>query len=243
MVNLKNLLESDPTLLAADAALVEYAAKQVKRDYLGASVIGEPCSRKLWYGLQPDIERKPFDAASLKRFADGFYVEDVTIKRLRAVSGVELWDRQEDGEQIGGKLFNGKFGYHVDGVIRGLIQSPKTPHVFECKAVNEVKFNKFKKLKLELGEKQTLAAWDVIYFAQAIIYCYLLELTRHYTVVCTPGARDWDSCRTEANNKMGEQLLRKSERVINAKDAPERISNDKNFYLCKFCDYRDACHG
>lgn len=242
MVSLKNLLSEDPTLLAADQQMLLKAAQGKPRDYLGASSIGDPCSRKLWYGLQGDIPRKPFDVASLKRFSDGFSGEDVVIDRLRKVPGLEIWNRTEDGGQIGGECFGGKFGYHVDGVCLGLIQSPKTYHCLEVKIVNNKKFDKFVKLKTEMDEKLVLAEWDAGYYAQAVCYMDLLELTRHYIIVATPGVRDWASCRTNANPAMAKGLMNKAERIIFAKEAPERLSDDPAYYICRWCDYADTCH-
>ena len=40
---------SDPTLEAVDAAIVKNN-QQEPRTYLGASGLGDSCSRKLWYG-------------------------------------------------------------------------------------------------------------------------------------------------------------------------------------------------
>ena len=241
-MNLKDILATDPTLEAADRILEDKAALEPSRKYLGASSIGDECSRKLWYRMQPDIQGERFDALSLKRFADGFHGEDVIIDRLRAVPGIEIWNRTEDGGQIGGTLFGGKFGWHVDGVILGLLQAPKTPHVLEVKVVNEKKFKLMDKLKQTHGEKKALAEWDATYYAQAVIYMDLLDLTRHYTVIGTPGTREWTSCRTDANPKMAKMLINKAERIINAKEPPERMSNDPCFFKCKWCAYNEICH-
>lgn len=234
----------DPTLAAIDRAIEERAAGQPRRTYLGASAIGDECERKLWYSIRPDVPRKPLDAASLKRFEDGHHGEAVMASRLRMVPGVELWTADEHtGGQIGGTLFDGRFGWHVDGVIRGLLQSPETPHVWEHKQVGQKKFDEFGKLKRERGDKQTLAAWDGVYYAQAVLYMELLDLTRHYLTVCTPGGRDAASCRTEANPTMAKALLAKAERILSANEPPSRLSERPEFFKCRWCDFREACHG
>src|SRR5436305_400208 len=98
---------TDPTLVAIDRALEERAAGKPRRYYLGATAIGDACERKLWYSIRPDVPKKPFDAASLKRFADGHHGEAVMAERLRMVPGVELWTADDQtGGQIGGTLFN-----------------------------------------------------------------------------------------------------------------------------------------
>lgn len=233
----------DPTLAAIDREMERRASLEPRRSYLGASAIGEPCERKLWYSIRPDVPRRPFDAASLKRFEDGHHGEAVMAGRLRTVTGVELWTLDDrNGGQIGGTLYDGRFGWHVDGVIRGILQASATPHVWEHKQVGQKKYDEFRKLKGIHGEKRTLAAWDAVYHAQGVVYMELLDLTRHYLTVATPGGRDYDSCRTEANPTMARALLAKARRVLDASEPPARISERPEFYKCKLCDYRETCH-
>lgn len=234
----------DPTLAAVDREIERRAAAEPRRTYLGASAIGDQCERKLWYSIRPEIPRRPLDAASLKRFEDGHYGESVMAERLRMVPGVELWTVDErTGGQIGGTLFGGRFGWHVDGVIRGLLQAPDTPHVWEHKQVGQKKFDELLKLKREVGDKHTLERWDAVYYAQAVLYMELLDLGRHYLTVCTPGGREAASCRTEANPSMARALLAKAERVLSATEPPVRLSERPEFFRCKWCDFREVCHG
>ncbi|MFO0906804.1 MAG: hypothetical protein U0835_00295 [Isosphaeraceae bacterium] len=233
----------DPTLAAIDRELERRAATEPRRSYLGASAIGEPCERKLWYSIRPEIPRKPLDAASLKRFQDGHHGESVMADRLRLVPGVELWTSDDQtGGQIGGTLLDGRFGWHVDGVILGLLQAPETPHVWEHKQVGEKKFAEFRKLKAQMPEKQVLEHWDSVYFAQGVLYMELLDLSRHYLTVSTPGGRETASCRTEARPTMAKALLEKARRVLDAKEPPARLSERPEFFKCKWCDFREACH-
>ena len=177
----------DPTLAALDAAL-EAASGEAPRPHLGASQIGDPCSRKLWYGFRWAL-RRSIPAASLRKINDGHRGEQVLIDLLRQVRGLELYtdDPEQPGQQIGFSLIGGHFCGHLDGIIVGLYQSPKTPHVWEAKVCNEAKVRKLDKLKAEKGEKQALEAWDEVYFAQAQIYMGALKLTRHYLTAATPG--------------------------------------------------------
>ncbi|WP_435008009.1 hypothetical protein P12x_005276 [Tundrisphaera lichenicola] len=234
----------DPTLAAIDRELERRAALAPRRSYLGASAIGEECERKLWYSIRPEVPRLPFNAASLKRFEDGHRGEAVMAERLRMVPGVELWTEDEQtGGQIGGTLFDGRFGWHVDGVIRGLLQAPGTSHVWEHKQVGQKKYDELRKLKATVGEKASLAAWDPVYYAQSVLYMELLDLNRHYLTVSTPGGREFDSCRTEANPVMAKALLAKAQRILSAASPPARLSERPEFFKCKWCDFRDACHG
>lgn len=235
----------DPTLAALDR-LHAQTAGEPPRPYLGASSIGQPCERRLWYGFRWALART-LEASGYRAIQDGHRGEAVMIDWLRQIPGVQLWtedpDPERPGQQIGFQALAGHFRGNLDGVIQGLKQAPQTPHVWECKVVNETKFNRLKKLILERGEKQALAAWDEVYFAQAQVYMHALDLTRHYLTVCTPGNRAIISCRTNYQPDMAQALVAKAERIITAARPPLKLSDDPAFWQCKWCDFHALCHG
>lgn len=230
----------DPTLQAIHRLIEERENAKPKRDYLGASIIGHSCERFIWYNLNHADKGDPITYKGLYAIEDGHRTEELLKERLRLVSGVELWDLDENQkDQIG--FVDGKFSGHVDGVILGLLQAPKTPHIFEAKACNEKKFNELIKLKDQYGEKDALEQWDYTYFAQAQSYMHYLDMERHYLVCATPGGRDMVSCRTEFQKDRFQNLMMKKDRIIAAKTAPERITSHRGFYICKFCRFAEFC--
>jgi hypothetical protein len=239
---LSNILTEDPTLRAADDALCEKAAQEKPRAYVGMSSIGESCLRKTWYRFR-FASREKFDAATLKRFADGHAAEAVQADRLRLVSGVKLQTHTPDGNQFRYVDHNGHFSGHCDGKITGILQAPKVLHIWEHKSVGEKKLNEFKKIKAEIGEKQALRKWNFQYWIQGILYMFYEGASRHYLTVSTPGVRDTDSCRTEADNAEAIKYIAKGKAVIQS-DAPlDRLSNDPSYYECRYCSFSPICHG
>jgi hypothetical protein len=93
-----------------------------------------------------------------------------------------------------------------------------------------------------MGEKLALKRWNPTYYAQAQCYMHYMGLTRHYTVVATAGGRDWASCRTEYNAADALQLVAKAKRIIGSQEPPERVSNDKSWYECRWCTFSGICH-
>lgn len=233
----------DQTLREIDKILVEKNRAEPRRKYLGSSSIGDSCSRKLWYRLHTD-HREEFDAATLRRFNDGHRSEDVMADHLRMVPGVELWTQAPGGYQFGfedtslGPL---PLSGHYDGIIYGILEAPKTYHIWEHKSVNEKKFAELKKMK-EINEKTALQTWDKVYYAQAIQYMDYEELDRHYLTVSTPGMRDYTSVRTDANPEFAEGLKAKAKRIINATEPPERIGGP-DWFECRWCSFHSVCHG
>ena len=238
---LSDLLHSDPTLDAADAALERRAFDDKPRGYLGMSQIGDSCERKLWYSFRW-AGREKFKADTLKRFADGHRTEDLIISRLKLVDGLVVMAIAPGGGQLRVIDHGGHFSGHLDGTVEGLLQAPKTRHVLEVKCVGDKKFAEFKKAVSELGEKQALRKWNPVYYAQAQCYMHYTGLHRHWIVVATAGGRDWTSARTEYNKEDAERLTKKAKRIIDSQEPLDKISNKPDWYECKWCAYKGICH-
>tara|TARA_R110000851_G_scaffold99923_1_gene215262 strand:- start:1713 stop:2435 length:723 start_codon:yes stop_codon:yes gene_type:complete len=228
----------DPTLEALKTAVENEAAKEKPRTYIGASGIGFDCSRKIWYGYN-GYKQEPRGWICVAAAEDGHRSEDLYIKRLRMVEGIELHTEDENGEQYGFDL--GFFQGHYDGIIRGLLQCPETWHIWEHKAMNDTKFKKAIKAKRDFGEELALKNWDMIYYCQAILYMYFEEIDRHYMTISTAGGRDVISIRTKANPKLAKGLIEKAKRIHKAKEAPDRMWH-KEYFECKWCDFYTECY-
>lgn len=227
----------DPTLEAADRALVANT-KSRKPNSLGASWIGHECERHIWLKFR-HAGTEQFEPVTLKRFEDGHRTEDLVIARLKAVEGLEWYDRDDNGQQFGFSDFGGHFKGFYDGVVRGLIQAPKTWHVGEVKASE--KWDGLTKAKAKMGEKSALLGWNPGYYAQAQLYMHYECVDRHYTVAASPGGRFWDSCRTDADPVAAMKLKAKAERIIFSDEAPPRIGDATNF-ACRWCHFAPICH-
>jgi hypothetical protein len=223
-----------PTITSAKG-VAEFTQKDERRDYLGASLLGHPCSRHIWYEYH-GYPRKPFGAETLWNFEDGHRTEAVVIQRLKQVPGVEVWDVQPDGRQYGFSALGGKLRGHLDGVIKGLVQAPKTPHVLEVKACGQKKWDEFKRIKAGYGDKLTLEQWNPRYYVQAQLYMHYFQLNRHYLVVAMAGGRDMDACRTEYKPEFAERQVDKADRILQVSDKPD-------YYECRWCPFREECHG
>lgn len=234
---------TDPTLAAIDAALEAQGNDETPRPYFGMSSAGDPCARKLWLRFRW-AERETFAASTLKMFADGHAGEELQAKRLRLVKDLELHVVDPDtGRQFAVKACGGHSRGHLDGALVGLLQAPKTWHVWEHKQVNEKKFAQLQKLVDEKGEKQALEAWDETYFAQGQLYMHGTGMRRHYLTCSTPGGRATIGVRTEYQKDKAERLMQRCADIVFAAEPPLRISDDPTFWLCKRCAHADQCHG
>lgn len=229
-------LNYDPILEEIDAELVAQQSKELPRQYLGASAIGGNCERALFYNFRWASSRS-INASGLKAIADGHAVEQVMIKRLRSVMGVELFV-DEDGKQIGFTDLSGHYQGSVDGIIR---HEWLGEAIWENKATNVTKTEKLKKLKAE-DESTALKRWDTTYYYQAQVYMHHLGFRRHYLTCCTPGGREVISVITEYNEHDAMMMRDRAERVIFGERPSVRASSDPAFYSCKWCNHWGICH-
>jgi len=236
------LKKSDPVLEAADRNLELRSNSGRRRQYLGLSGAGK-CPRQQAYEFKWAGQRT-ISARGLKAIADGYATEEVSAKRLQGAAGMILHAKDpETGEQWAASHFGGHVRGHLDGIIENHPVAPKTPHVWEHKAVNEKSLARFRKLKNEKGEKAALKEWNYVYWAQAQCYMASLKIDRHYIVVSSPGARDWEGARTDLDRDQAEFLLDRLHSIVTDIDhLPDRISDSPNAFACRFCDFNSICH-
>ena len=65
-----------------------------RRTYVGASVLGDECERKLWYSFRWAHEPEVFDGRKLRLFNTGHVEEDRLIADLRR-AGIDVLDMNE----------------------------------------------------------------------------------------------------------------------------------------------------
>lgn len=217
---------------------IELNQENKNRDYIGASSIGDECSRKIWYQYN-NYPKKPMGWKVLCAIDDGHRTEALIVERYKMLDGIEL--HADDGTGQYGYDHEGWFKGHVDGMIKGLIEAPDTWHVFEVKAKEDKFIRELEKCIDIHGEKDALKNWDYIYYCQAVLYMHFMEVPRHCMVVARPGGRDFIQIRTNENPKLAKALIKKGQRIKDAKTPPERIGG-KNFWKCKWCDFREVCH-
>jgi hypothetical protein len=240
MADISEYIDNNITIKLIENA-IERNNKKNNRGYLGMSEIGHECWRYLWYNFRK-VSQDQISASGLMAIEDGYRQEELTAERLRMVHGIKLKTTDELDHQIGFKYLGGHFSGHCDGMIEGIVEAPKTKHIWEHKSVNEKKFKELNSLILDIGEKSALEAWDEIYYAQAQIYMLASNLDRHYLTVSTPGGRALTSCRTEIKKKIGESLLEKAHMIITSERPPAKLNENREYYICRWCRKKSICH-
>lgn len=237
-------------MLAALTGLVDKAmqannSSQPRRQYLGASSIGEPCSRRLAYGYH-DTPKDPgvaFKGTTLRMFDMGHDGETRMAEYLR-LAGFNLQTHKDDGKQIGIADCDGRFKGHLDGVFHSGPALPglRYPALWENKALGDSTYKKFK--------KDGLNGFNIKYWSQVQIYMGYYGLECCLFTAINRDSGELHAELVEFDAVECQQLVDKAARIVESVD-PEEFSpsgkhenhHEPNGISCKFCDWRSRCWG
>ena len=226
-----------------DTALIAEREKQPRREYLGASMLGDPCSRRIQYEYvgAPKDPGKDFNGQTLRIFAAGHQFEALSINWLRA-EGFDLRTHKVDGGQFGFSVAKGRIKGHIDGVIVGGPSWFVFPSLWEHKALKDKSWQDL--------AKRGLAISKPIYAAQVALYQgYMPDLAR-CPALFTALNKDTQELYHELvpfDASLAQSTSDKAVNILQATDAGQqlpRMAANPDFYLCLCCPYAQRCwHG
>jgi len=159
-----------PVVEAIEASYQAEIASE-ERTYLGASILGDECERKLWYGFRWAFAPERFSGRMLRLFQTGHREEARIIEDLRRIPGAEVRDLDfETGAQWMVTFAGGHAGGHADGRMTGVPDAEAAEHLVEIKTHNDRSFKSLKKDGVEKAKP--------VHYAQMQIYMHGLGLTR-----------------------------------------------------------------
>jgi hypothetical protein len=218
-----------------DAKLLEQHKSQEKRDYLGASMLGDECTRKTQ--LQYMKHEVDVSAQTLRTFAIGHCLESLIAEWIK-LAGFDLKTRNENGEQFDFSAADGKLKGHVDGIIYGGPNFCKYPALWECKTLNSKSWND--------TAKRGVLVTKPLYYAQIQLYMAYMNLDEN-PCLFTALNKDTSDLYHELIPFDAEAARRYSDRAVQIVKATESnemmpcVSNDSSFYRCKMCGFRNVC--
>jgi hypothetical protein len=214
-------------------ATLEANQEREHRNHLGASVVGKPCSREIWYTFRW-AKKELFEGQMLRLFDRGQLEENRFVALLKSI-GCEVWQFDANGKQWRVSDCDGHFGGSLDGVARGIPDLPQdTPFLCEFKTHNE---KSFKKLE-EDGLMKT--KWE--HFIQCQAYMFKMGLKWCLYMAVNKNTDDLFLELIQLDEGQALQLIDRAKRIIESQEAPPRISKTPGFWTCKFCHYSRMCH-
>lgn len=230
----------------ADAIFAYYKAKygsEPQRPYLGASSIGKPCLRQHWYSFRWS-KAPQFSGRLYRVFQSGHLQEPRVYKDLASIGCTVYQNNPSTGKQwsFTEQSSGGHFQGNCDGIVTGLPQAPKSPHILEIKTASDKMFkdlqkNGVKKSKPEhWAQMQIYMKWTQDEFGddgckRALYFVVNKDNDEIYTE------------RIEFDAQEAQAIIDKAIAVITAMEPPVGVSADPSWYECKFCDHHSICHG
>lgn len=208
--------------------------KESPRPHLGASLIGRPCDRELWYTFRWATNKK-FDGRLLRLFNTGHREESRFIEELKGI-GAEIYDRDpETNTQHRFSAVRGHFGGSCDAIGRGLPEAPKTWAIIEFKTHNADSFKELKAKGVALAKRE--------HYVQMQIYMGLAELERALYLAVNKNTDELHSEWIHFDKAVFDTYMARAEKIVDADVPPARLSEDPAWWQCKFCDHHAICHG
>jgi hypothetical protein len=227
---LEELLENDVN------SFCETYYEQGHRNHLGASTLGKPCWRQLWYNFRW-VKQERFDGRMMRLFNVGHSAEPRFVAYLRGI-GFEVKEFDEDGKQF---RMSGAMG-HYGGSLDGICKAPARYQLSEDILISlSFKTNStgpgYVKVATESLQKAKPEHWaqECQYgYKCGIKYCiYMIENKNDSDITFKVLELDWN---------YGAQLEKKAEQIIFSKEPPPRISENPSVFECKYCHLTDICH-
>lgn len=204
------------------------------RKYLGASIIGDKCTRELWYNFRW-VAQEDHDGQMVRLFERGHREEEIIRELLVRDLGLEVQHVDpKTGKQYRHSDVGGHFGGGRDGRARW---GPAYRwFLVEYKTYNKQRFNRLELLDSIKKESPKYHGQMQVYLnAEDLPYCL-------FVAMCKDDDRlyiEW----VRTDKVQASQLLERAEFVIGSQTPPDRLTNDPTDNRCRFCIFHQHCHG
>lgn len=217
------------------------------RTHLGASIMGHPCDRALFYRWHWAVHKAPTGwrgegatsaHARMIRLWNRGNIEEGRFVAMLLLIGVTVYNvHPETGKQIRVQDFGGHFGGSCDGVGIGIPDLPPgLPALLEFKTHGS---KYFRVLKMDGVYKSNFS-----HYVQMQIYMRYLGLT---VALYFAVDKDTDQIYAELvpyDEAVGTAYAQRAGRIIFAEVLPPRIPRASPGYTtCRFCDMANVCFG
>lgn len=231
---------SRPRLKVIDAIYQRYEEQQRQGDNAGlpSSYMAHECDRFHWYAFRWAGEPQRKAGRILRLFETGRIEEDRIIADLKSI-GCEVQEHNpETDRQWKRWLLHGHVVVKPDGLIRGVPDAPKKWHTLECKTAKATDYNAI--------VKHGLRAKKMDHFIQCQLQMHAFGVDRCLYIIKNKDTDELHGIRLHHDRAFCDQVLQRADKIISSDWAPPRLHDDpeaKAAWQCRFCDYKDICHG
>lgn len=229
-----------PTLnpFEIQSRLYEYAAEYSKETYpsehrhhLGISIIGDKCSRKIWYGFRwvKLIQHDP----RIRRLFQRGHNEEKSFQGFLLWAGFRLRGVDENGKQFRLSAVNGHYGGSTDDIAL-IAWVDDLPVICEYKTHGDKSFVELKEKKLKLAKPQ--------HFSQMSGYGQGFKIKHGLYCAVNKNTDEWYFEFVELDWNKAIELEKKATDIIYSQTPPMKISENPAYFDCKWCEHKGICH-
>lgn len=215
-----------------DLKKIEKALIKIKdepRPYIGASSIGNPCERAIWYGLHHS-DKKIVSAKQRMTFQIGHALETLVINWLigagfRLIADLPMnYLLATECKEL--PIFRGT----MDAL---LWKKDGTQELIEIKTAKDSSFQIFKKKGVRL--------WYPQYYDQMQSYMGMAGLSKGWLIALNKDTSELHVECVHFDAEHYKRLVEKARMISEAVIEPARISNSASYFKCKICSYSGEC--
>lgn len=221
-----------------DAAFFAAREAEGRRDYVGASMIGNSCLRAIQFahvGIPIDDGR--ITGKTLRIFRAGHVWEDELAEWMRMGGFVLDTVDPATGKQYGFAVLGGKGKGHLDGILRSGPIPMQYPCLWEAKALNEKGWQDVKKRGLAIAKP--------LYAAQVAIDQAYLNLTA--PAIFTALNKNTEELHHDLvpfDQPLAQGMSDRMVQVVTATQQQvllPRAHASSDYFECKWCDFHKTC--
>jgi hypothetical protein len=223
----------------ADLIYASYEREAAKKPRwlgnLGPSGIADPCLRRVFYAWRGYL-RGVAEGRIQRLFQTGHREEVRVVADLATRTGMQVWAVDPaTGRQFKRVHKSGHYLVRPDGVIKGVLSAPKTPHLLEIKTHNDKSF----KALLDHG----MPASKPEHYIQCLEGMSAMKLTRYLYVGVNKNDERYYFERGRPNARATAWVADRLGSLLNSDLTPPPLSLTQDAYECTFCPYKGPCAG
>lgn len=203
------------------------------RTHLGASLIGRPCSRYLWYTFRW-VQKPKFNGRMQRLFQRGHREEAWYIQMLEGI-GARVEFEDTSGAQFRISGCEGHFGGSLDAKL-WLPEHYGLPLMFinEYKTQGTGKFSKMTLHGVQIEKPE--------HFTQMSMYGWKNDAQYGVYMAVNKNDDDLHVEVVELDHALAQRSEAKAHAIIFTRTPPQKLSESIAHSVCGWCDFKGVCH-
>jgi CRISPR/Cas system-associated exonuclease Cas4 (RecB family) len=201
------------------------------RKYIGASGIGHPCLRKIWYqykGIKANV------SSNLQiTFDIGHRLETLILDYLGLSNNVSVeWPNSRNENHLVYSAELPIFQGHMDAIIT-YYGTEKA--IIDIKTAKASSFARFR--------DHGLRTWNEQYYAQLQSYMGMTGINEAVLLALNKDDSNLHEEWLQYDAIYYQELVAKAEYIAKQELPPEPVNKSPLYIVCKLCQYKGLCHG